>query len=308
MRPVRWGQISGFHCCVDGIYRARLSVLRSREAQIDAAVARYAGIRGSAVPKKERQCAANSNAIGLRRRLAKVASTSRLLLTATLKRARHQGAPIVGHVVGRLGCQNAVAEAVPDEAAHHFQRFGAKADRAVRGLQSRNRDRKYSRLGSISSSDHRLAHQILECNACSQAQGMAFGKQHIGTQLGQTASIFKSPPKFEVVEQRDLDIVAPQTGNQVLLIGLEQRQRDAGMQLRQPCDQRRNHEGREYLIAAEGERQLAAALLARAPLMKAARHAVGAIRIDQRRSGAGDDEYPARNRKPRNAIQRVRWR
>jgi len=54
------------------------------QAQIGAVAARYAYVRGSAAPKKVRQWAANSSAIGLNLRLAKVASTSRLFFTATL--------------------------------------------------------------------------------------------------------------------------------------------------------------------------------------------------------------------------------
>ena len=92
-------------------------------------------------PKNERQWSANSSAIGLKRRPRNVASTSWLLLTAHVQRPRHQRAAVIGHVIGRLGGQEAVAEPMTDEAAHHFQRPGAKPDRAVPGRGSRNRDK-----------------------------------------------------------------------------------------------------------------------------------------------------------------------
>jgi hypothetical protein len=56
-----------------------------RRAHLGAAAEGYAGARSSVAPKKVRQWAVNSSAIGLSLRLANVASTSRLLETPTLK-------------------------------------------------------------------------------------------------------------------------------------------------------------------------------------------------------------------------------
>src|SRR5277367_3585298 len=41
------------------------------------------------------------------------------------QRPHHQCAPVIGHVIGRLGRQNAVAKPMSDEAAHHLQRTRA---------------------------------------------------------------------------------------------------------------------------------------------------------------------------------------